>query len=147
MVVGEGEAILRLILAVVLGSFIGSERELKNKPAGVRTHALVSLGSCLFTIVSLSFGTVASVDPSRVAAGIVTGIGFLGAGAIFRIEDRIAGLTTAADLWVIAAVGLAVGLGYYSLAISSAVLAYSVLFCGRFFEKSEVKKQSKKGKS
>jgi len=142
MVVSEGEIIFSLVLSALLGAFIGSERELKNKPAGIRTHALVSLGACLFTLVSLGFGvTGTNVDPSRVAAGIVTGIGFLGAGAIFRSEDRVAGLTTAADLWVIAAVGLAVGLGYYLSAVFSAILAYALLFCGRFF-----KKKGSKGK-
>ena len=114
--ISEGALVIRLILAVVLGALIGIEREMHGKPAGLRTHAMVSLGACLFTIASMAFGgsdTAVLVDPSRVAAGIVTGIGFLGAGAIFRDENKIRGLTTAADMWMVAAIGLAVGIGYY----------------------------------
>ncbi|MFH1587361.1 MAG: MgtC/SapB family protein, partial [Candidatus Diapherotrites archaeon] len=98
----EPELILKLILAVILGGLIGLDRELKGRPAGLRTHVLVCVGATLFTIISMSF--MATSDPARIAAGIVTGIGFLGAGAIFRSDDHIKGLTTAADLWVIAAV-------------------------------------------
>lgn len=106
----EIEAILRLLLAVVLGAAIGFQRERAGKPAGLRTHALIALGSALFTVVSI-FGFGTGVDPSRVAAGIVTGVGFLGAGVIFRglRRDGVVGLTTAASIWTTAAIGLATG--------------------------------------
>jgi putative Mg2+ transporter-C (MgtC) family protein len=121
-VLGWDEALLRLVLAAALGAAIGVERELRERGAGLRTHLLVALGSALFTIVSaygfhafLSSGaSVVRADPTRIAAQIVTGIGFLGAGAIIRQGLSVRGLTTAATLWVVAAIGLAVGAGYYS---------------------------------
>lgn len=118
------ETILRLLLAAVLGGFIGLEREIHGRPAGFRTHLLVSLGSCVFTVTSIWFYTIygaaggdgaVSVDPSRVAAQVVTGIGFLGAGAIIREKASIRGLTTAACLWVAAAIGVACGIGLFAL--------------------------------
>jgi putative Mg2+ transporter-C (MgtC) family protein len=119
------EALLRLALAAVLGGLIGVERELRERGAGLRTHLLVALGSALFTIVSaygfhafLASGeSVVRADPTRIAAQIVTGIGFLGAGAIIRQGLSVRGLTTAATLWVVAAIGMAVGAGYYSGAV------------------------------
>ena len=129
------EALLRLALAAALGGAIGVERELRDREAGLRTHLLVSLGSALFTIVSaygfhafLSSGaSVVRADPTRIAAQIVTGIGFLGAGAIIRQGLSVRGLTTAATLWVVAAIGLAVGAGYYSGAlITTAVVLLSL---------------------
>jgi putative Mg2+ transporter-C (MgtC) family protein len=119
---GWDEALLRLVLAAALGGAVGVERELREREAGLRTHLLVALGSALFTIVSaygfhafLSSGaSVVRADPTRIAAQIVTGIGFLGAGAIIRQGLSVRGLTTAATLWVVAAIGLAVGAGYYS---------------------------------
>jgi putative Mg2+ transporter-C (MgtC) family protein len=119
------ESLLRLALAAVLGGLIGMERELREREAGLRTHLLVSLGSALFTIVSAygfhafleSGADVVQADPTRIAAQIVTGIGFLGAGAIIRQGLSVRGLTTAATLWVVAAVGLAAGAGYYSAAV------------------------------
>jgi putative Mg2+ transporter-C (MgtC) family protein len=124
-VLGWGEALLRLALAAALGGAVGIERELREREAGLRTHLLVALGSALFTIVSaygfhsfLVSGTaVVRTDPTRIAAQIVTGIGFLGAGAIIRQGLSVRGLTTAATLWVVAAIGLAVGAGYYSGAL------------------------------
>jgi putative Mg2+ transporter-C (MgtC) family protein len=130
-----GEALLRLALAAALGGVVGMERELREREAGLRTHLLVSLGSALFTIVSaygfhafLSSGaSVVRADPTRIAAQIVTGIGFLGAGAIIRQGFSVRGLTTAATLWVVAAIGLAVGAGYYSGAlITTAVVLFSL---------------------
>ena len=118
--------IWRLLLASVLGAMIGLEREIHGRPAGFRTHLLVSLGSCLFVISSIRFydlygnfsGTIpVGVDPGRVAAQVVTGIGFLGAGAIIREKTSIRGLTTAACLWVAAAIGLACGIGMSGAAI------------------------------
>jgi putative Mg2+ transporter-C (MgtC) family protein len=129
------EALLRLALAAVLGGLIGIERELREREAGLRTHLLVSLGSCLFTIVSaygfhefLASGeSVVRADPTRIAAQIVTGIGFLGAGAIIRQGLSVRGLTTAATLWIVAAVGLAAGAGYYSGAvITTAVVIFAL---------------------
>ena len=129
------EALLRLALAALLGGAVGIERELREREAGLRTHLLVALGSALFTIVSAygfhaflqSGASVVRADPTRIAAQIVTGIGFLGAGAIIRQGLSIRGLTTAATLWVVAAIGLAVGAGYYSGAlITTAVVLFSL---------------------
>ena len=89
------EILLGLILASVLGAIVGIEREVTFKPAGLRTHMLVCLGSCLFTIISVGF----DFDPARIASGIVTGIGFIGAGAIWAEKDKIRGITTASSLW------------------------------------------------
>jgi putative Mg2+ transporter-C (MgtC) family protein len=124
------EALLRLALAATLGGLIGFERELREREAGLRTHMLVAMGSALFTIVSaygfhdfLAAGqSVVRADPTRIAAQIVTGIGFLGAGAIIRQGLSVRGLTTAATLWVVAAIGLAAGAGYYSGAVITTAL-------------------------
>jgi putative Mg2+ transporter-C (MgtC) family protein len=124
------EVLLRLALAAVLGAAIGIERELREREAGLRTHLLVSVGSALFTIVSaygfreflVNGGAVVRADPTRIAAQIVTGIGFLGAGAIIRQGLSVRGLTTAATLWVVAAIGMAAGAGYYSAAVITTVL-------------------------
>jgi putative Mg2+ transporter-C (MgtC) family protein len=121
---GWDGALIRLVVAAALGGLIGLERELDEKAAGLRTHMLVSMGSALFTLVSaygfrefVTHGRVVSFDPSRIAAQIVTGIGFLGAGVIFRQGFTIRGLTTAASLWLVAAVGLASGAGYWQGAV------------------------------
>jgi putative Mg2+ transporter-C (MgtC) family protein len=119
--VGDWDIALRLGLAGVLGGAIGVERELRDREAGIRTHLLVSLGSALFTLVSAygfheflaSGDAVVRADPTRIAAQIVTGIGFLGAGAIIREGLSVRGLTTAATLWVVAAIGMACGAGWY----------------------------------
>src|SRR5436190_13352555 len=124
------EALVRLVLAAALGGAVGLERELREREAGFRTHMLVSVGSALFTIASaygfreflVSGGNVVRADPTRIAAQIVTGIGFLGAGAIIRQGLSVRGLTTAATLWVVAAIGLASGAGYYSAAAITTVL-------------------------
>ena len=122
------EIILRLLLAAVLGAGIGYQRERANKPAGLRTHILISVGSALFTVVSL-FGFGDSVDSSRVAAGVVTGIGFIGAGVILRgvRGDHIVGITTAASVWATAAIGLAAGAGMYLVSFIVAVISVLVL--------------------
>ena len=130
------ESLLRLALAAVLGGLIGVERELREREAGLRTHLLVALGSALFTIVGaygfrdfLASGeAVVRADPTRIAAQIVTGIGFLGAGAIIRQGFSVRGLTTAATLWVVAAVGLAAGAGYYSAAVITTGLVLLALY-------------------
>ena len=130
------ESLLRLSLAAVLGGLIGAERELRERKAGLRTHLLVSLGSALFTIVGAygfhaflaSGANVVRADPTRIAAQIVTGIGFLGAGAIIRHGLSVRGLTTAATLWVVAAVGMAAGAGYYSVAVITTALVLIALY-------------------
>jgi len=122
------DIILRLLLAAALGAGIGLQRERANKPAGLRTHVLICLGAALFTVVSI-FGFDDGVDPSRVAAAVVTGIGFIGAGVIFRgmRGDRVMGITTAASVWITAAIGLAAGVGMYLIALIVAVVTVLVL--------------------
>lgn len=135
----EHELVIRLALAALLGALVGLEREWRDRTAGLRTHMLVCIGSASFTIVSAyafvdwyeaipqdGRSTIVS-DPTRIAAQIVAGIGFLGAGAIFRSDDGIRGLTTAASLWMMAAIGMAAGAGYYSLAVASTVIILVVL--------------------
>jgi putative Mg2+ transporter-C (MgtC) family protein len=130
---GDGELTLRLVVAAVLGAVIGIERELREREAGLRTHLLVALGSAIFTVVS-AFGfadvlrestpsVLARLDPSRIAAQVVSGIGFLGAGAIIRQGLSVRGLTTAASLWIAAAVGMAAGAGMYTMAVIGTAIA------------------------
>jgi putative Mg2+ transporter-C (MgtC) family protein len=119
----ELEMALRILLAAVLGAIIGFQRAYAGKPAGTRTHSLICLGAALFSVTS-ELGLIGA-DPGRIAAGVVTGIGFLGAGAIIHREGGlVAGLTTAATIWAVAAIGLAAGMGMY---IISAVGAFIVL--------------------
>ena len=121
------ELIARLGIALALGAAIGFEREIDRQPAGFRTHALVALGAALFTIISAYGFSGSSVDPTRIAAQIVSGIGFLGAGTILHHRGSIRGLTTAASLWSAAAVGMAAGAGLLLLALVGAVLVVVVL--------------------
>jgi putative Mg2+ transporter-C (MgtC) family protein len=130
------ELYVRLIVAAGLGGAVGLEREVSDQPAGFRTHILVALGSCLFTLVSAySFGAFLGsagqpqfrFDPTRIAAQIVSGIGFLGAGAILRYGTTVRGLTTAASLWVVAAIGLASGFGAYLLAVTTTAITLLAL--------------------
>jgi putative Mg2+ transporter-C (MgtC) family protein len=131
-----GEVLLRLALAGALGGAIGFERELRDHEAGFRTHLLVAVGSAAFTLVSaygfrdFDYGraTGFTLDPTRISAQIVTGIGFLGAGAIIRQGASIRGLTTAATLWVVAAIGLAAGAGYYSVAVLGTAVVLFALY-------------------
>ena len=116
--------LLRLVLAAIAGGLVGFERESMHKPAGVRTHMLVGLGSALFVLAALS---VLPGEAARIIAGIATGIGFLGAGTIFRAKDHVVGLTTAASVWTVAAIGLTFGLGEYVLAVSATILVLLVL--------------------
>jgi len=112
------EILIPSLLAIIFGGLIGLQRERHERPAGLRTHALVCLGATVFTLVSyLGFDTLGNIDPSRVAAGIVTGIGFIGAGVIFRQGILVKGVTTAASIWIAAAIGLALGTKLYYLAI------------------------------
>lgn len=132
------EVLLRIVVAGGLGAAIGLERELRERAAGLRTHLLVAVGSCVFTLVSayawhdFSFGHGVNFDPTRIAAQIVTGIGFLGAGAIIRQGISVRGLTTAATLWVVAGIGMAAGAGYYRGAVLAAVVVLVALWPLRF---------------
>jgi putative Mg2+ transporter-C (MgtC) family protein len=119
------EDLLKILLAVIVGAIIGAEREYRNKSAGFRTVMLITLGSAIFTILSQK---IAPANPDRIAANIVTGIGFLGAGAIFREENRMSGLTTAASIWSAAALGMSIGSGHYVLAIGGMFLILTILF-------------------
>jgi putative Mg2+ transporter-C (MgtC) family protein len=121
----ELDLVGRLLLAAVLGAVIGVEREIHDHPAGIRTHLLVALGSALFTVLSIvgfSSSSGVAVDPSRVAAQIVTGIGFLGAGAILKYGPTIKGLTTAASLWAAAGIGMAAGASRPVIAIAATII-------------------------
>ena len=120
------EAFVRNALAAILGGAIGLEREYRHKPAGLRTNMLIALGSALFSMLSVELGAGAG-SPDRIAAQVVTGIGFLGAGAILRSGDHIHGLTTAATIWVNAAIGMAAGLGSYTVATVAAAITLVVL--------------------
>ncbi len=123
----ELEMTLRLLLAAVLSGIIGYQRERVGKPVGLRTHALIGLGAALFTMTGI-FGFKTG-DPGRIAAGLVTGIGFLGAGTILHREGGvIEGLTTAATIWLVAAIGLASGVGMYLIAAVATVVSLAVLF-------------------
>lgn len=110
------ELVQRLVLAAALGAALGFERELRQKSAGLRTNILIAVGAALFTLMSIEMASQPGADPTRIAAQIVTGIGFLGAGAIMRTGSGVQGLTTAATVWVNAAVGVAAGGGKYHLA-------------------------------
>ncbi len=124
----EIEMVLRILMAAALGAIIGLQREKAGKPAGLRTYALICAGAALFTVASL-YGFGATADPARVAAGIVAGIGFLGAGAIMRREKgAVGGLTTAATIWAVAAVGLAAGAGLYLVSAATSAVVLFVLF-------------------
>ncbi len=131
---------LRLLLAAILGALIGLEREVHEHPAGMRTHLLVSLGSAGFTALSIYAFPSPGADPARVAAQIVTGIGFLGAGAILKQGVTIHGLTTAASLWVAAAVGMAAGAGAWVTALTITVIAIVSLWPLRRIEERFVRK-------
>jgi len=129
------EMILRLLLASASGAAIGYQRKRAGKPVGMRTYILITLGAALFTIVSV-FGFAGAVDPSRVAAGVVVGIGFIGAGVIFRgpRDGEVTGLTTAASMWAAAAVGLAVGSGLYLISIVATLLIVISLMLSRILD-------------
>lgn len=132
----EAQIIIRLILAFLLGGLIGMERELHGRAAGLRTHILVCLGSSLIMLTSIHmfylYRDVATIDPARIAAGVITGIGFLGAGAIIRFRASVRGLTTAASLWAVAGIGLAIGSGFYLGAyVTSAIVLFVLFFLTR----------------
>lgn len=138
----DAELIRRLLLAAALGAALGAEREIRQKSAGLRTNILIAIGSALFTIMSVKLAGDAA-DPTRIAAQIVTGIGFLGAGAIIRTEGGVHGLTTAATVWVNAALGVAAGGGEYRLAIITAAITLAVLLVVAPFERALERRVSK----
>lgn len=127
------EIILRLILAIVIGGVIGAEREYQNKSAGFRTMMLISMGSAFFTIISMQIDNTNS--PDRIASNIVTGIGFVGAGVIFKGDTGINGITTAATIWVTAALGMGVGAGYTWISIAGCILLLPILYAFTYIEK------------
>ena len=143
----------RILLAMLLGGIIGAERERKNRSAGCRTHILVTVGSCMFMIVSISMPMMISTmpngignnaEPGRIAAQVVSGIGFLGAGAIIQDKGKVRGLTTAASLWVVAAIGLAIGAGMYFSAISTTFFLFLILSVFAKFEEKTMRKSKAK---
>lgn len=136
------EVFWQLLLAVLLGSLIGIEREIAHKSAGMRTHALVSLGSALFSVVSQSV-IGPNVDPTRIAAQVVTGIGFLGAGLIVFDKSKVKGLTTAAGVWVASAIGVAVGFKLYDTAVFATILTILVFLVLWPLERNFIKRFAK----
>jgi putative Mg2+ transporter-C (MgtC) family protein len=121
----DTEILIRFLLAALWGGIVGTEREYRSKSAGFRTMIMISVGSCFFTIMSMVIGD--PNNPDRIASNIVTGIGFLGAGVIFRGENRVNGITTAASIWAVAAVGMGIGAGYYFAAAAASLLIVVVL--------------------
>ena len=130
------EIFIRFLLAALWGSIVGAEREYRGKSAGFRTVIMISIGSCFFTMMSERIG--GSGNPDRIASNIVTGIGFLGAGVIFRGDNQVNGITTAATIWAVAAVGMGIGGGYYFAAAYASFLIMIVLallpFCEKFID-------------
>jgi len=145
----DTQIIIRLIVSVILSGLIGFERQIHKRTAGLRTHILVCLGSCLIMLTSLYvfdiYSNISTMDPSRIAAGVITGIGFLGAGAIIRERTEVKGLTTAASLWVVAGIGLAIGSGFYTGGIFTAILALIALHILRHAESVIVDKINQTG--
>jgi len=129
------DIIIPCVFAMIFGGAIGLQRERHERPAGLRTHTLVCLGSTVFTLVSyLGFTSFAGLDASRIAAGVVTGIGFIGAGVIFRQGPLVKGVTTAASIWIVAAIGVSLGVKLYYLAVIATVLGFLVLSILKSFE-------------
>lgn len=135
------EIVSRVVLSIVLGAVLGWERQMRGKPAGLRTHMMVSMGSAAFTLLTLEIFQIAvsssstQADPIRIVEGIIGGIGFLGAGTIIRSRGAVEGVTTAASIWVAGAIGVASGGGYYQIAVITAVFAWLILTVVRLVEK------------
>lgn len=141
----ELELVLRLIVAAALGALVGLEREKRGRNAGVRTFAAVALGSCAFAIISFVV-TPQGNETTRIAAQVVTGVGFLGAGVILHSHGHVSGLTTAATLWATAAVGMAVGYGLYILGAATAILLLALLLLRRLAGEHEHDEQSRQSR-
>jgi putative Mg2+ transporter-C (MgtC) family protein len=125
---------LKLVLAAILGGIIGIEREVRDKPAGLRTNILICMGSTLFMSISTKIAEIVGGDPTRIAAQIISGIGFLGAGAVLHSHGFVLGLTTAATIWVVAGVGMALGSGMYLVAVFTTVMSLATLYLLSFIE-------------
>jgi putative Mg2+ transporter-C (MgtC) family protein len=125
---------LRLACAMLVGLVIGTEREYTNRPAGMRTHVLVSLGACVVAITGVVLHSNYAADPGRLAAQVITGVGFLGAGTILREGFHVKGLTTAASLWTVACLGIAAGYGYYAVALAGTLFAFITLTILEFLQ-------------
>lgn len=152
------DIIIRLLLAILVGGLIGYEREFKNRPAGFRTHILVCVGAAVISMVQLNMvqsttelilknpqlSNAFKADVGRIGAQVISGVGFLGAGTIIHYKGSIKGLTTAATIWVVACIGLAVGMGYYYLSISSTIGVYGVLVFLKKFERKIIEKVTEK---
>ena len=151
------DVVLRLLVAMVLGGTLGLERELAGKKAGMRTYALISVGSALFVVISAlvteKFVGISNFDPLRVASQIIVGIGFVGGGLIIFVENKVQGLTTAAGLWVAAGVGMASGFGLYVVAVTASAIALFIFivlwfvdrkFLGKKLGRFEKRKSRKK---
>lgn len=143
MHIDEKQIALRLALAFLVGAIIGAERKSRHKPAGLRTHALVGLGAALFTIIS-TYGFLefsgppyfrTNMDPARIAAQIVVGVGFIGGGLIFRDDNKVRGLTTAASIWLTAGLGTGIGAGMYFTVLIAAVLGFIALRLNRILKR------------
>lgn len=142
----NGEIVLKLLLAAVIGGFTGLEREKSNQFAGFRTHILVCIGSCVTSIIGLElfekYSQVSNMDPARLPAQVLSGIGFLGAGAILKNSNGIRGLTTAAGIWTTACIGIAIGYGQYMLSITAWFLVLATLYLLKKFDKVIKKSQT-----
>jgi len=132
----ESEMIIKILLTILLSSIIGLEREIRKKPAGLRTHIIIGLTACLYTIVSIDYFPQ---DNARIIANILTGMGFIGAGTIISFGNKIVGITTAATLWFITSIGVLVGLGFYLLATISTILVLFILLVFKEFEREVIR--------
>ena len=145
MVITNQDIIMRLFIALIVGGLTGLERESSHQFAGFRTHILVSVGSCITSITSLSlffqYNSYSNIDPARLSAQVLSGVGFLGAGAILKTSNGIRGLTTAAGIWATACIGIAVGYGYYILAISAWLFVMITLYILKNIDKMIFKKK------
>ena len=145
MVITNQDIIMRLLIALIVGGLTGLERERSHQFAGFRTHILVSVGSCITSITSLSlffqYNSYSNIDPARLSAQVLSGVGFLGAGAILKTSNGIRGLTTAAGIWATACIGIAVGYGYYILAISAWLFVMITLYILKNIDKMIFKKK------
>jgi putative Mg2+ transporter-C (MgtC) family protein len=122
----EGQMIFKLLVAAFLGAIIGYEREARDRPAGLRTHMLVTMGAAVFAMISF-YAFPADADSGRMASYVVVGIGFIGAGTVIQLKNKVVGLTTASSLWLTAAIGVSVAIGYYFLAAFAAAIGFIVL--------------------
>ena len=145
MLITNQDIIMRLLIALIVGGLTGLERERSHQFAGFRTHILVSVGSCITSITSLSlffqYNSYSNIDPARLSAQVLSGVGFLGAGAILKTSNGIRGLTTAAGIWATACIGIAVGYGYYILAISAWLFVMVTLYILKNIDKMIFKKK------